>query len=273
MLKIFKDEDIIKYIILIALNFIFILDLFDHKFFGSYGRINVTLSFFMQILITNPPWRIMWRCPLGIGAFLSQKIYPDLNGTYDMILDSNYNLKQEQLNNHPDRKEGEKGKKIELLAEIKQSLFSFKIIVTPKAEKYDATRPMIRSVTVATKPFVDTECDEKGLYYVYSQKNINHAETDDALFFGAGRVQILERKDQKKDEMHLVGSYWTNRAYNRGLNAAGNIELKMIKSKNIFDNFLYVGAVYYIVFGLYVLDGWFGIFSYFLKACRITSAL
>jgi hypothetical protein len=50
-------------------------------------------------------------------------------------------------------------------------------------------------------------------------------ETDDSKFDGAAKLAVRF----ESDDITLIGTYWTNRAWQRGDNTAGTIKLNRIK--------------------------------------------
>lgn len=191
--------------------------------------------FILSVMFANPVWRFVWNRTGFIGRWLSRKIYPDLNGTYDVLLESNWPVVKQMLD--AARKEALPFNpfdldqpsppllSVELEAVIAQSWFEIKMCMRPK--KPGAV--IERSETLATVPTKDAGNGEKGLVYVFRQENASRAATDDPFFEGATRLRI-----DRTDQTILTGEYWNNRAWHRGINAAGKLRLvrRSAKTKN-----------------------------------------
>jgi hypothetical protein len=187
------------------------------------GVVNVGL---LSLLFSNPVWRCLWNRTGPIGRLLSQRVFPDLNGTYDVVLQSNWPVVKRMLD--AARHQAEPFNpfdldqpapdllNVELEAHIKQTWFEIKMWMYPKA--HDAV--IKRSNTIATIPIAGTANFDKELIYVFEQENERRAPTDDEKHLGAARLKI-DHADYSK----LSGEYWNNRAWRRGVNAAGKLTL------------------------------------------------
>lgn len=179
----------------------------------------------MLIGLANPVWRFVWR--LGpVGRWLSKTIYPDLNGQYDVVLESNWPVVKQMLN--ASRKEGERFdpfnldqpapalQRVELEATIEQTWFDICMRMYPKA-----SGTVIKSSrTLVTAPLGSTSTKDKELVYLFEQENERRAPTDDERFSGAARL-VIDPLVQGR----LSGEYWNNRSWRRGVNAAGRITM------------------------------------------------
>ncbi len=201
--------------------------------FGAIGvpaslRVIVGIVDFLllSILFSNPVWRYVWNRTGAIGRWLSQKIYPDLNGTYDVVLESNWPVVKRMLDasRHEARpfnpfsleETAPELLKVELEACIEQTWFDISMWMYPK----EPGAIIKRSNTIATIPIKGSPNSEKELIYVFEQENDVRAPTDDETHQGAARLKI-----DRTDCSRLSGDYWNNRAWRRGINAAGRLRL------------------------------------------------
>jgi hypothetical protein len=180
----------------------------------------------LLIGLTNPVWRFFWNSTGPLGRWLSKKIYPDLNGTYDVVLESNWPVVKRMLD--ASRKDAERFdpfnldqpapdlQRVELEATIEQSWFEICMRMYPKA----AGAVIKSSRTLVTVPLSSTPTKDKELVYLFEQANEQRAPTDDERFYGAARLVIDPVVPGR-----LSGEYWNNRSWRRGVNAAGRLTL------------------------------------------------
>jgi hypothetical protein len=76
------------------------------------------------------------------------------------------------------------------------------------------------SRTLVTIAVNGTPSKDKELIYLFEQENDQRAATDDERFCGAARLVIDPAVSGR-----LSGEYWNNRAWRRGVNAAGRLTL------------------------------------------------
>ncbi|WP_316159627.1 hypothetical protein [Bradyrhizobium sp. SZCCHNRI3042] len=180
----------------------------------------------LLIGLANPVWRFIWNRTGPLGRWLSKKVYPDLNGTYDVVLESNWPIVKRMLD--ASRKEDERFdpfnldqpapdlQRVELEATIEQTWFDICMRMYPKA-----TGAVIKSSrTLVTAPLESTAAKDKELVYLFEQENEKRAPTDDERFYGAARLVIDPAVPGR-----LSGEYWNNRSWRRGVNAAGRLTL------------------------------------------------
>jgi hypothetical protein len=164
----------------------------------------------LLIGLANPIWRFFWNSTGPLGRWLSKKIYPDLNGTYDVVLESNWPVVKRMLD--ASRKDAERFdpfnleqlapdlQRVELEAIIEQSWFDICMRMYPK----NAGAVIKSSRTLATIPLSSTPTKDKELVYLFEQENEQRAPTDDERFYGAARLVIDPVVPGK-----LSGEYWT----------------------------------------------------------------
>jgi hypothetical protein len=183
-------------------------------------------AFLFFVVLANPVWRFFWNRTGPLGKWLSKKIYPDLNGTYDVVLESNWPVVKRMLD--ASRKEADSFdpfnldqpapelQRVELEATIEQSWFDICMRMYPKG----AGAVLKSSRTLVTVPVNGTPSKDKELVYLFEQDNDQRAPTDDERFCGAARLVIDPAVAGR-----LSGEYWNNRAWRRGVNAAGRLTL------------------------------------------------
>jgi SMODS-associating 2TM, beta-strand rich effector domain len=180
----------------------------------------------LLVLFSNPVWRCIWNKTGPLGGWLSKKVYPDLNGTYDVRLESNWPIIDLMLRaarheatpfNPFDVNEGAPDLLLgKFEATIEQTWFDITIRMYPT----DASASMRQSRTIATIPLKESVTADQELIYLFEQQNDKRLPTDDEWHQGAARLTI-----QKAQKLTLSGEYWNNRAWRRGVNTAGRITL------------------------------------------------
>lgn len=197
-------------------------------FTGIGNRIAALIVVALFAIFTfGPVWRRIWRTRI-IGPYLSNLIFPDLNGKWTVHLKSNWpvlkavqeaasNSEFDRVNNQTDQNVPELTE-ITLRCKIKQNWISVKVEFQPNEEG-----PLIQSRTISTKLLPADEENPKRLVWVYRQENADIESTDEQMFLGAAMVHITDDNDV------IQGSFWTNRAWQKGLNTAGRIRLEKIK--------------------------------------------
>lgn len=179
-----------------------------------------TASLVILVLSSKWVWRPFWKIK-GLNSLLSKVIAPDLNGDWDVKLESNFPV-IEKL------KKSAKGKRTfdvansdiklpdlslhEFDATINQSWEDIKIEFLP-----NGASPLQKSDTLTCSFFKSTRPDRQGLTYVYKQESDTNSNTDDESFFGAAELIIAD------DGQSMTGHYWTKRQWQKGLNTAGKI--------------------------------------------------
>lgn len=195
--------------------------------FPVNARIAVlAVDMILLTMLAKPVWRFFWNSTGPLGKWLSNKIYPDLNGTYDVVLESNWPVVKRMLD--ASRKDAERFdpfnldqpapdlQRVELEATIEQSWFDICMRMYPK----EAGAVIKSSRTLVTVPLSSTPTKDKELVYLFEQENEQRAPTDDEHFCGAARLVIDPVLPGR-----LSGEYWNNRSWRRGVNAAGRLTL------------------------------------------------
>ena len=180
----------------------------------------------LTILTSNYCWRFIWNWTGPLGRWLSRLIYPDLNGTYDVVIESNWPIVKKMLD-----ASRTKGKlfdpfsldrpnvdllELKLEAKIKQTWFAISMSIYSN----DDEAVIGRSKTLATIPAKIGVEGEKVLIYIFEQENKSRPPTDDPYHEGTGLLRI-----DPGNHRILIGEYWNNRAWHRGINTAGKIRL------------------------------------------------
>lgn len=171
--------------------------------------------------LLKPLWRLFWRLPI-IGRFLSNKIFPDLNGEWDIEIKSNWPIvdamRQAAENSERPRVNPIKGRPdlatVRLRGVISQGWLGASLEVRP----LEAT-PLRVSRTLSIDFLPATGEDPKRVAWVFRQQNREVASTDESNFLGSALLEV-ESADR------LVGTYWNNRSWRSGLNVAGEIEMR-----------------------------------------------
>nr|WP_306263983.1 hypothetical protein [Pararhizobium sp. IMCC3301] len=167
------------------------------------------------------PWRVCWR----VVPFLNTKLFPDLNGIWVGSTRSNWPtiknmLDAAQTDNKITRDElHDTPEQVDAMAiEIKASLFYVKI-----TGGLSSTNGQSHSITV--RPWKNDH-DHLHLTYIYKQETPNPVVTDDETHLGAADL-VIDMENIDKAE----GVYWTRRNWKMGLNTAGRLQLRRIRSR------------------------------------------
>lgn len=174
----------------------------------------------VTVFFVTPAWRTIWRlCPK-----LNRWFFPDLNGEWDVEVNSNWprldallkaaNGEQPNidLRNAPEDELPPLGTTL-LRARIKQSWVDIKVTLWNPA----GAGPIKESETLSVQPFRG-EHGRHGLIYVFEQENAAVVVSDERKFLGAARI-ILDRDDDNL----LCGQMWSDRMWRRGMNTAAEI--------------------------------------------------
>ncbi len=195
--------------------------------FAKY--IIIAVDLLIVLFFTSPLWRFVWRLP-WIGSYLSENVFPDLNGQYAVTIYTNWPIVNSMYQaacktggfTLDDLSGGDQDcNKQQLRAEIRQNWFRFFIRFYPSPD--DDDRNVIReSTTLACMPLKRDGDRRPCLAYLFEQQNAKQGKLDDHSFKGAAQLEIYSDKT-------LKGDYWSNRAWRKGLNTAGRIEFVRIQ--------------------------------------------
>lgn len=182
----------------------------------------------LNVIFWGPVWRFLWkRIPV-----LERWIFPDLNGSWDVELKSNW-PRQKQLIEaalstdepidivHCDLQELAPLSSQMLKAKITQTWW--KIEMTMWNPNEDS--PIDRSDTICVEPFRQGGFRPPGICYLYEQANRSDRDvSDEGRFFGAARL-TYDFQCQT-----LRGLAWTTRMWPRAINTVA--ELTFTRGEN-----------------------------------------
>lgn len=182
----------------------------------------------LLVLSFNPGWRPVWAFTKGVSWLpdLNDIVFPDLNGEWNMRLESNWSRQEQLLDAASDNrrsfdprtcKEDELAplKSMNLKAEIEQSWWNINITVkNPTADS-----PIKESKTFVVMPRKKTVNEPSSLCYFYDQTNDTDNQADDPVFSAAACLTYNAKEDC------LEGTFWTARQWRRAINTAGKIVL------------------------------------------------
>ena len=168
----------------------------------------VSLAFLLLIYALGKwGWKPLWKLP-WLGNILNTQLCPDLNGTWEGSLESNFKDKDGNNTITPVR------------LEIKADMFGFQM--TQKTLVSPTQKSASSSEVLQCEVFKDPRTKKFYLYYLYQSTVLNPTKTDDKEFFGAAKLEVVFHKET----MELKGNYWTNRAWQRNQNTAGTISVR-----------------------------------------------
>ena len=173
-------------------------------------------------IFVTPVWRYFWRWIPQLNKW----VFPDLNGEWDVELQSNWSRIDEMLKaanreipkfdmrHLPDDKLPPLSHEL-MRARISQSWTAINIVVWNPT----GAGPIKESEALAVQPFRGKD-GRHGLAYIFEQENTSDVVSDDRKFLGAARV-IIDRDNPN----HLCGRMWSDRMWRRGMNTAADIKL------------------------------------------------
>jgi hypothetical protein len=173
--------------------------------------------------LAQPVWRMAWRLP-RLGNYLSEKIFPDLNGKWDIEIRSNWpiiNALQSAARSLDAARVDVQGNPAALPplstfrfeGQIKQTWYRASLTIFPSGHT-----PLRTSRTLCFELIPETEDRPKQVGWVFRQENREVAATDEDNFLGSALLEVIGSDK-------LVGKYWNNRSWRKGLNAAGEIQM------------------------------------------------
>lgn len=163
----------------------------------------ITLIFvFIIFVIGKWGWLALWKFPF-LGAILHKSVCPNLNGKWLGEIHSSY----------ADENGNKVTKEVELT--VKADLFGFSLALR-------SLNGYQESKVIQSELYRDPRTGTFYLSYIFEASVPIPKETDDRLFDGAAKLEIIV----KEEKTVLKGTYWTNRAWQRGMNTAGLITME-----------------------------------------------
>ncbi|MDT3319579.1 hypothetical protein Q4Q49_04970 [Shewanella sp. SP1S1-7] len=177
---------------------------FDNLLEISTYSSGVSLLFVLIIwLLAKWGWKSVWYIP-KLDGILNEKVCPNLNGKWTGCVVSSF--KDEEGNS--------KTKTVEMV--IKADFIGFEI-------KLKSTDNYQRSTVIQSEIYKDPRDGNFYVSYIFESVIDNPLPTDDSKFDGAAKLVVRF----ENNNIFLVGTYWTNRAWQRGENTAGTISLML----------------------------------------------
>ncbi|GAA0786759.1 MULTISPECIES: hypothetical protein [Pseudomonadati] len=153
-------------------------------------------------LLAKWGWKAIWHIP-KLGDLLDKNVCPNLNGKWSGHVVSSF--KDEQGN--PIEKQVE--------MEIKADFIGFDIRLK-SLDNYQ------RSTVVQSEIYKDPRDGNFYVSYIFESIVPKPLSTDDSKFDGAAKLSVCF----EANKISLVGTYWTNRAWQRDNSTAGYITLR-----------------------------------------------
>lgn len=180
----------------------------------------------LSLVIWNPIWRFVWRKVPRLNRW-----FPDLNGNWDVALESNWPRHQQLLEaaespvrhfdiRHCPDDELAPLSKVQLKAVITQTWWVFEM----RMFNPTGTSPIERSDTISVDPIGRMGQQQAGICYFYKQVNATDTVSDDTEFYGAARLFYDPDRDR------LEGLFWTARMWRRAINTAGRVTMTRSQS-------------------------------------------
>lgn len=177
------------------------------------------------LALYKPVWRFFWRLPV-VGKWLSSAVFPDLNGSWNVEIESNWPIIDAI------RKAAKDGgprfdvlsesarlpefQRLHFCATIDQGWFSTKVTLVS-----DGQSILKSSNTLFVQLLPASDMEEKRIAMTFKQQNSPpRVATDQQEFFGSAILVVSEHGQS------MEGQYWNNRSWDRGLNAAGVVRMR-----------------------------------------------
>ncbi|HAU0606124.1 TPA: hypothetical protein JBH38_15210 [Legionella pneumophila] len=218
MWKVLPKSLVFKIIVYLFSIIIFIIALLSSKILGQDNFSNLhfhnilktsilaaTISLILVYIIGKWGWKPLWNMPI-LGVILNRHLCPDLNGEWSGEVYSSY------------KENGGENKITKVDVIIKADFFKFSMEFTSR-NKYQTSKVVFSDL------YKDTRKNNFYIAYIFESTVLNPQEFDDKNFDGAARLEIK----YTDGVLTLEGLYWTNRAFQRGLNTSGHIVLTKVK--------------------------------------------
>jgi hypothetical protein len=153
-------------------------------------------------------------------------VVPNLNGTFELKNCSNWNIKKQMLDAFngvpPSGEMQEPSFTVMGTLNIKMGLFRIRMSYLPAENGPSRSRSEVLSASIHADP----HSDFYRVDYIYKATVAQPSrETDEQAFYGAAQFQLVKESGLPS---RMDGHYWTNRAWNRGLNTAGTLIVERI---------------------------------------------
>jgi hypothetical protein len=153
-------------------------------------------------------WKLVWKLPL-FGGLLNQKVCPNLNGVWQGFTEST----------HKDVNGNRVTTPVEMT--INATFFGFRI-------EFRSLDEYQKSKVVQSEIYKDPRDGSFQVSYIFEAEVEDPKPTDDSKFDGAAKLKVQYFKDK---DLELSGVYWTNRAWQRGMQTAGKIRLSRLNKQ------------------------------------------
>ncbi len=188
--------------------------------------IAIGVAAIIWLFLWRPVWRWLWTLPV-LGEYLEKKVFPDLNGTWQIEIQSNWPVIKAladaakspfiaQLDVTSDRDKNPEFVSSSFVGKIEQDWRKSSLTVLSNKQS-----PLRKSRTISFDLLPASDSDPKRVAWTFRQENTDLAETDERNFLGSALLEV-ENKNL------IEGHYWNNRAWELGLNSAGRITMKRL---------------------------------------------
>jgi hypothetical protein len=164
---------------------------------------------------------LLGETPLFAALFqnrLFRRVIPDLDGEWVGTVESNWHLvsrRSSVAHFLPDSGMGQPTTSTNVRVTIKARLLS--VTMTLETDiLYSTSETLLVGVTKRPGSGVVE------VRYIYQNRTLIPKPSDSSNHFGAAILDL----EQRKNEMVLIGPYWTNRNWQNGLNTAGTVTLR-----------------------------------------------
>jgi len=161
----------------------------------------------------------LWRIFPGLGYLV-----PNLNGTYELHVESNWPQKTRIC--APDQGSsvgGEEEREAEAALlpvrgtlRVSAGLFRMRISYKPDTPGPSRSHTEVIGTALRRNP----NSGEFELFYVFEGRIHTPVPTDDPSYFGAAALKVVSDRGRVRE---MRGHYWTNRGWHKGLNTAGHV--------------------------------------------------
>ncbi|MEO9612889.1 MAG: hypothetical protein ABJG86_13495 [Nitratireductor sp.] len=194
----------------------------------SSRTIVFAIGMIIAALLWRPVWATIWKLPI-VGSAASTWLFPDLHGTWEIEMNSNWPIIEKVRNAAKGAESGRYDvlaedaeipelQLVTLRAKISHTWRGVSLSIDPSPSSV-----LLESRTLSIDLLPASQERPKRLVWLYRQVNKQpRLPTDEQKFYGSAILSVSE------DGKSMDGNYWTNRSWDRGLNAAGLITAKRV---------------------------------------------
>lgn len=175
----------------------------------------------IALLLIRPTRKLIWKTPY-VGQLLREHFFEDIDGDWTVTIESNWptidamrqaNCDEDIERFNPSNSARPQPKISEFPARIRVGWDRAEAIFY--SNELD---PLKTSRTISFELMRKCATRPATVFWGFQQFNTEVDETDEDSFLGAAMLEVISSQE-------LVGTYWNNRSWRKGLNTAGRITM------------------------------------------------